>query len=782
MKNNRRSKNRLGQIVLAGMLTGLGVYANAGEFTLIDNKLTIVGSGASAGFSQSATVDSTGAVTNVANVPISTNVGIPSFNFQINQNNVVAGTYTFTIGVIFDDDNNSSRLETKITTLNLTVDGSGGVTGTIPAQNLRLLGRTSSGSVQISADIPNSAANGPVTVTGGTVSFNGSNLISRISNSNSYFKDLILPEFNKAASYTYTIVIEQTNGAAQQFGIDSDAGAGYTFAAFPDAAVGTFILANNELATHFPSAQRVTGTFNVVVSSGGGDSGGGTTNTETVTGASTATTTATTAVDNAFNNGGTPTQEQVTQLVTASQQLNTVLTNTSATTVTTTDLTSLGASVKGLVQTNVKNSGSSAPSTSITSNTNAVLSSAAKLLKSFSEKTTLTAVEAKAGYDIVKDLLLNAPGFFAGSKEDNKNLQSMNDLTAAIFVMGKKTVPPVEFKSSDYLDVRKALDELNEKKNNGSGGDEVADESTVYTGDGGNGSTIVIVPGQPATLSFSGFDPGEPTTATAPDAVTLGATADYSNFANQSSNGFLQAASTPILFENDSTNGTVKVTVGEKVYVGKITTLVLLPSSLSATKLIAQRNGTILLTVDGLGYIISSFPAKGEEFVAAVKNSGFDLAVRVDGGFDIKTGPSQNFSGVFAFDDVAAHQGECGTMSIAASTSAVNSPNYSFTGTCATSGLQLRVLPYISQSAFYNLGQKFNVNITTARDSGVINVSGIGSFKPSFFSNALTINDQALLTSSAVNGFAFRSSDVNGDGKLDFEVIHSSGVQVLYGL
>lgn len=42
-----------------------------------------------------------------------------------------------------------------------------------------------------------------------------------------------------------------------------------------------------------------------------------------------------------------------------------------------------------------------------------------------------------------------------------------------------------------------------------------------YGSGGDNGGTTVVVPGQPVTLSFGGFQPGEPTTASAPDAVTL---------------------------------------------------------------------------------------------------------------------------------------------------------------------------------------------------------------------------------------------------------------------
>lgn len=42
-----------------------------------------------------------------------------------------------------------------------------------------------------------------------------------------------------------------------------------------------------------------------------------------------------------------------------------------------------------------------------------------------------------------------------------------------------------------------------------------------YGGTGDNGGTIVVAPGAAATLTFGGFLPGEATTASAPDAVTL---------------------------------------------------------------------------------------------------------------------------------------------------------------------------------------------------------------------------------------------------------------------
>jgi LPXTG-motif cell wall-anchored protein len=44
-----------------------------------------------------------------------------------------------------------------------------------------------------------------------------------------------------------------------------------------------------------------------------------------------------------------------------------------------------------------------------------------------------------------------------------------------------------------------------------------------YGSAGDQGGTVVVVPGAPASFTFGGFSAGEPTTASAPDAVTLGA-------------------------------------------------------------------------------------------------------------------------------------------------------------------------------------------------------------------------------------------------------------------
>lgn len=806
MKLYRNSKIRFGQIVLLGAFIGLTTNANAQEFIIDNSQFNIVGSGASAGFSQSASIDGTGAITNIANVPIFSNFGIPSFGFSIKPISASADTYTFRIGVIIDNNSTSSRLEAKLDTLNLVVDGNNNITGAVPVQDLRILLRSNDGSIDVMADISNGTANGPVSISGSSISIDGEKLISRIS-SNSAIENLILTEFDKAASYTYTIALEPL-GNSVQWGIDTDSGVGYSFAAFSNFDGSAFELNSSELSSFFNDAQRVTGTFNVLPSGSTTDTGS---TTDPIEEASTSSTQATDSVNSTIANGGTPTQEELDAVVTASQTLNTNLANTSSATVTTSQLSTLGTAVQKLVATNALLSQTSSQNASVTSNTNAVLSSAATLLKGFSEKETLTAAEANAGLEIVKNLLTNAPGFFAGSNEDEKNLTSMSDLLAATFALGAKANPPVVFEAKNYTGAVTALTQLNEKKITESG----VCGSQSLTG-GLNVNAVVNPLLQTQLWWFGSPNPTPPPnvnifqytplTLVSPflkplygwyenirfEPAVLGTTYKIGpcgtitvgftgNLQNGDSNPMLLAATAPIEIEKDLDNYTVKAHIGGNTFVGSIFNLVLVPSNfINGT--IPQPNGTVLWVQDGQAYNIGSSSADFAQFAAAVQDGGYEVSSRNDGAIDIQTGPNEKFSGVFAYDNIAGHEGACGVVSITPPTGGVTSPEYAFTATCADNGVTQRIVPYVSQSDFYTLGNFLQLTVTTDRDTGIINIADVGRFKPSFFSYTLTTADQAYLEANATEGFAFRSSDINEDGKLDVEVLHSSGVQVLYGL
>jgi len=273
--NKRRSNKIIGQIVLASTLSGLGVYAQAGDFRLDGNLLTILGPN---NFSQAPVIGSNGVVAPVLGVPISNTFGIPSFKFTLLSGATMDGTYSFKVGVVFSDDNSSRRIEAYIGALNLVVSDSGAsINGFIPAQNMRLLGRNGAGNIQVDINLTNSATNGPVKINGGTVTFDAENLINRIRASNSVFDAVILEEFNSGGHYTYQIVVDQTSGPETiRFGT------GPTFVPFPriqttcalspaSQSNQVFTLASGDLADNFPLSYAVQGQFSVAGASGSAD-------------------------------------------------------------------------------------------------------------------------------------------------------------------------------------------------------------------------------------------------------------------------------------------------------------------------------------------------------------------------------------------------------------------------------------------------------------------------------------------------------------------------------
>jgi len=165
-KNKGFVKNRLAQYVAASLIAVAGSQALANDFSINNGQLTI----SNGTFSQTVTVGSNGILESVNNVPASNSFGIPNFSFDLvnSATTPTNGTYTFKVGVAISSDTNSNRrFEAFIGNLTLNINGST-VTGTIPGnQNLIVIARD--GAVNATAVVSNnSAANGPVTISGGS--------------------------------------------------------------------------------------------------------------------------------------------------------------------------------------------------------------------------------------------------------------------------------------------------------------------------------------------------------------------------------------------------------------------------------------------------------------------------------------------------------------------------------------------------------------------------------------------------------------------------------------
>ena len=173
------------------------------------------------------------------------------------------------------------------------------------------------------------------------------------------------------------------------------------------------------------------------------------------------------------------------------------------------------------------------------------------------------------------------------------------------------------------------------------------------------------------------------------------------------------------------------------------------------------------------------------EFIAAADTAGFAYTQNANGSFALDLGNGQTFSGVFGYDNLsdADLTAACNAISVTEPAGAENSPSYAY-GIGCSNGASQRVLPFVADSNFYASLKASSMTATTDRSTGVIGISGLGSFKPSFVTSSdLTPAEELnLLFYKDTYGIYMEQADVNGDGITDIKVITEDSVQVLYGL
>ncbi|MBT6038779.1 MAG: hypothetical protein HOH17_05895, partial [Halieaceae bacterium] len=173
------------------------------------------------------------------------------------------------------------------------------------------------------------------------------------------------------------------------------------------------------------------------------------------------------------------------------------------------------------------------------------------------------------------------------------------------------------------------------------------------------------------------------------------------------------------------------------------------------------------------------------EFIAAVDTAGFAYTQNANGSFTLDLGNGQTFSGVFGYDNLidADLTAACNAISVTEPAGAENSPSYAY-GIGCSNGANQRVLPFAAYSDFYASLKASGMTATTDRSTGVIGISGLGSFKPSFFTSSDWTDTERLnyLFYRDKYGIYMAQADVNGDGITDIKVITEGSLQVLYGL
>ncbi len=224
----------------------------------------------------------------------------------------------------------------------------------------------------------------------------------------------------------------------------------------------------------------------------------------------------------------------------------------------------------------------------------------------------------------------------------------------------------------------------------------------------------------------------------------------------------------------------IEVRAGKEKYIGLLESVRIVPD-LVPEGVSYLPNGQVLVVSGGYALEIGGAPANNASFTQAITKAGYELNYLQGGNISISLSNSQRFAGSFAFENLEA-SGTCSSVTFTAPAGTNTSADYAFEMVC-NNGVKQRITPAIEDPAFYTTASAAGIETSTNKDTGIVTLAGVGQFKPSYFVNSLSEADTTYLNvTKNSEGIAFRVKDANGDGKMDYEVISSSGVQILFGL
>lgn len=786
----------LNQVVLATMLSGLGFYANAAEFTLDNAQVTLNAS--------PTTVSSSGVADQVTGIA-ATNKGIPDLTFDFTPSNIATdGEYKFKLAATFDDDNTNSRIEVFIPELKLTVGGGGTtVNGVLTnTTKIRVLARDSDGSINVNV-LLNIPADSPITVSGEKFNFYMSKVLTAITNDHPSIKAILDDIGTIPRHYHFTIAMQQTSGAAIELGTNDG-----TFAAFPriqtTCAANTtsqsnsvFTLGNSAIASDITLAYAIQGRYSVTGAAG---SAGAAPNpyTEDCTVATTPTTPPVTVdeqentneeLDDEINDPTvtTVTTATVDKLNNAIDNGATLATNLAATinaaTDPTTVLNTLNTVGKSVELAGAATQKSGAIDTTKAANTITSVASTLAALNTAKGAANLTPAEKTTINTLVTNVVKDAANLIT-TTSSSANILAVVKASAAILKSGATSAGGTV--SSSVVEQVKALTGkavTGVIKNLSTAALAGADTSTPE-------GLKALMKSNPSVLNVALAASADLPPETKVNiggvelsveeilALNLGGAAGT---AGQLTGGLnFQSATTGFTVTTDSTTGNMTLSNGTEKYVAANPVSRLVPDSLPEG-ISYLANGTAVLVGNGVATELSPTAFDQAGFTSAVTGAGFQLTYRDNGTISIALANNERFSGAFAFDNLGTAT-SCGAISITSPTGNPKAASYAFEVKCANGPTQ-HVVPMVDNATFYTTIANADLNASTDRNTGIVTINTVGSFKPSFFVTPLSAADTTYYTANKnADGIAFRSSDKNGDGKTDYEVLSADGVQVLYGL
>jgi len=234
----------------------------------------------------------------------------------------------------------------------------------------------------------------------------------------------------------------------------------------------------------------------------------------------------------------------------------------------------------------------------------------------------------------------------------------------------------------------------------------------------------------------------------------------------------------------DSATGATTFSLPGETYAGVISSVRKVPSTVP-NGIRFRADGRATLVTDGTAIDIAPSAYNLVNFVDAVEVAGFTYTQNSNASFTLDLGDGSTFVGAFGYDNLTGADltSACGSVSVTEPSGAFNAPGYSFGIVCAN-GITQTVVPFLANANYLSSIQASGLTATTNRNTGVITVSGgVGELKPSFFTATPTAAELQYHTAAKDSlGIATQSTDINGDGIMDYKVITATNVQVLYGV
>lgn len=234
MNNNPRfAKKRVGQIVAAAVLTGVSSGAFAGDFSLVDNKITWT-----LGSSAEAVIGSNGLAGDISIARSSSASSLPNVSFQLVDNENSTGEFNVRLFMEVKSENPALEIEMTLGVVKVTTSG-GEVTGasmvTSGPGSERIFVFAKRGSMGLSADF--STISGMISSSGNTITVQTSNIVAALGNRDELFNQII-ERFATNGEYEYRIGIKHISTTSDIVGDISRIGttANGTFTASPLAA------------------------------------------------------------------------------------------------------------------------------------------------------------------------------------------------------------------------------------------------------------------------------------------------------------------------------------------------------------------------------------------------------------------------------------------------------------------------------------------------------------------------------------------------------------------